>query len=93
MCGRAGIAPPIEHQAAVTSVAVTPDRTAIITGSRYGGARIWDAATHAKVAEFKAHDRFVTAIALVPPKTDHVSLPDPATAQPGFGISCRSGKH
>ena len=58
------IAPPLEHQAAVTSVAVTPDRTAMITGSRDGGVRIWNAATHAKVAEFKAHDRFVTAIAL-----------------------------
>ena len=58
-----GRTPRPEHQAAVTSVAGTPDRTAIITGSR-DGVVIWNAATHAKVAEFKAHDRFVTAIAL-----------------------------
>jgi WD40 repeat protein/tetratricopeptide (TPR) repeat protein len=54
------------HQAAVTAVAVTPDRAAIVTGSRDGTVRIWvrSGKNYEEVAQIKAHERFVTALAL-----------------------------
>src|SRR6185369_12607938 len=45
---------------------VTPDGAVIITGSRDGTTRIWDARTYEELARIKAHERFVTAVALVP---------------------------
>lgn len=42
-------------QLAALSAAFSPDGKRIITGSRDGTARIWDAATRKQIAELRGH--------------------------------------
>ena len=43
--GGGPIGQPLEHRAAVTAAAFSPDGSAALTGSADGTARLWDAAT------------------------------------------------
>src|SRR4029077_11518666 len=54
------------HEYAVYSVAFGPDGARVLTGSRDGTARLWDAATGKEIRAFTGHEEAVLSVAFSP---------------------------
>jgi WD40 repeat protein/serine/threonine protein kinase len=63
---REPIAPPLPHQASVSSVAFSPDGLLVLTGSLDGTARLWSARLGKPIGPPLLHDREVMAAAFSP---------------------------
>jgi WD40 repeat protein len=66
------IGKPLEHQGPITSVAYTPDGRAVLTGSRDGMARLWDAYTGLPVGQPIKQSNPILALAFRPDGRDAV---------------------
>ena len=71
------------HTNAVTSVAVTPDGTRIVTGSDDDTARVWDATTGKELLQLKGHTGNVRSLTVTPDGARIVT--GSATARRGSG--------
>jgi WD40 repeat protein len=54
------------HEHSVTSVAFSPDGQQVVSGSKDGMARVWDARNGAELAVLRGHERGVTSVAVSP---------------------------
>jgi WD40 repeat protein/serine/threonine protein kinase len=60
------LAPPLHHPDEVWAVAFSPDGRTLVTGSKDGVARLWDAQTGAELRQLRGHDAGVHAVAFSP---------------------------
>ncbi|HQZ68044.1 MAG TPA: serine/threonine-protein kinase, partial [Planctomycetaceae bacterium] len=61
--------PPLQHDAAISCVAFSPDGTRVVTGSGDNTARLWEAQTGAPVGAVMKHEGIVWSVAFSPDGT------------------------